>query len=202
MEVRIYVEGGGESGQTKAMMRRGFQAFFRELRQRARQRRVRWQVIACGSRNDAFDDFTKALRGHPEAFNILLVDSEGPVSGNARKHVNARDNWNTRGLSDDQCHLMVQMMEAWLVADVEALRGFYGQGFRDNAIPGTRNVEAIDKQRLESALSRATRDTQKGEYHKIKHGATLLGRIDPAKVREKARHCERLFRTVERRLGS
>jgi hypothetical protein len=202
VEVRIYVEGGGQGAQTKAMMRQGFQEFFRELRQQARQRRGRWHVIACGSRNDAFDDFTRALRDHPDAFNILLVDAEGRVTVSPRDHLRMRDGWDTSGLSSDQCHLMVQMMEAWLVADVEALKAFYGQGFRVNAIPGTRNVEAIDKRRLEDALSRATRDTQKGEYHKIKHGAKLLGRIDPAQAREKAQHCERLFRTVERLLGS
>ena len=88
---------------------------------------------------------------------------------------------------------MVQMMEAWLVADVAALERFYGQGFRRNAIPARDDVENIDKADLDGALRNATRDTQKGEYHKTRHGARLLEELDAATVRSKAPHCERLF---------
>ena len=88
---------------------------------------------------------------------------------------------------------MVQMMEAWLVADVAALERFYGQGFRLNAIPARADVESIDKADLEDALRNATRHTQKGSYHKIRHGAKLLEFLDAATVRSKAPHCDRLF---------
>lgn len=202
MEIRVYVEGGGQHAHTKAMMRRGFEEFFRELRRRAQERRGHCRVIPCGSRTDAFGDFASALRSHPDAFNILLVDSEGPVTRGPWDHLRVRDRWHPPRLPDDHCHLMVQMMEAWLVADVNALDAFYGQHFHANAIPPTRDVEAIDKARLEDALHRATRDTQKGEYHKIKHGARLMAQIQPATVRAKARHCDRLFSTIERLLGS
>ncbi|NQT54013.1 DUF4276 family protein [bacterium] len=184
------------------MMRQGFGEFFLPLRDRARELRHHWQVIVCGSRDDAFSDYQSSLRSHPDAFNILLVDSEGPVTAQPWDHLRARDRWDPQGLPDDHCHLMVQMMEAWLVADVDALSAFYDQHFHANAIPPTRDVEAIDKARLEDCLQRATRDTQKGEYHKIKHGAKLLAQIQPATVRAKAQHCERLFSTIERLLGS
>ena len=35
-----------------------------------------------------------------------------------------------------------------------------------------------------------------GRYHKIRHAGDLLRRIDVNKVRERCRHCERLFNTV------
>jgi predicted ATPase len=52
-------------------------------------------------------------------------------------------------------------------------------------------VEKINKSDLESALKRATKDTSKGEYHKIIHGAKLLEQVDVAKVRSASPHCDR-----------
>ena len=88
---------------------------------------------------------------------------------------------------------MVQMMEAWLIADREALVRFYGQGFGENTIPKHSNVEQIDKSTLKLALKAATRNTSKGEYHKIRHGCKLLAQLDSVRVRQAAPHCERLF---------
>lgn len=35
------------------------------------------------------------------------------------------------------------------------------------------------------------------KYHKVYDGAALLKQIDPAQVRRRARHCDRLFTSVE-----
>ena len=88
---------------------------------------------------------------------------------------------------------MVQMMEAWFLADPEALAAYYGQHFGAKALPGRENVEQIAKSDVERSLKEATKRTQKGEYHKIRHGSDLLAKIDPAKVRRRAPHCERLL---------
>lgn len=152
-------------------------------------------MVASGSRNSCFDDFRTALDSHPEAFNILLVDAEDAVSTTPRQHLQDRDGWDIH-TSEENCQLMVQTMEAWLVADLEAFRSYYGQRFLTSAIPRSQNVEEIDKTALKSALDNATRNTQKGEYHKIRHGADLLTRIDPTVVRGKAQHCDRLFLTL------
>jgi hypothetical protein len=88
---------------------------------------------------------------------------------------------------------MVQTMEAWILADAEALAAFYGNSFNSSALPGAVDIETVDKPRLEQALTQATRRTQKGEYHKLRHGPKLLALLAPAKVRARARHCDRLF---------
>lgn len=95
---------------------------------------------------------------------------------------------------------MAQTMEAWFIADLPALQNFYGQNFNSNPIPGTANVEQINKQVLNASLVEATRKTQKGVYHKIKHGSELLKRIDSGKVRHAAPHCERLFIKLTRQI--
>jgi len=192
-EVRIYVEGGGDREETRAAIRRGMGEFLEPLRRLARRRRIGWKIVACGSRNAAFGAFRNALKMHPGAWCVLLVDSEAPVTTSPWDHLRRRDGWDPPGVGDECCHLMVQVMEAWLVADIETLASFYGSGFRRTAIPKTSDVEQIDKAKLEQALIRATRDSSRGRYHKIRHGGRLLAVIDPTQVRQRAPHCDRLF---------
>lgn len=77
---------------------------------------------------------------------------------------------------------MVQTMETWLVADIDALRRYYGQGFNSSALPQRQNLEEEPKQAIYAALTRATQQTQKGEYAKIKHASQLLGKIRPDRI--------------------
>lgn len=93
---------------------------------------------------------------------------------------------------------MVQTMETWFVADLEALKGYYGQGFNPNPIPKRGNVEEIEKDKLFSMLEESTRRTSKKAYHKVKHVPSLLGNLNEKVVREKALYSERLFAMLER----
>jgi hypothetical protein len=196
-EVRIYIEGGGDSNETKAALRRGFSSFFKELVQVAKSKKIRWNIILCGSRNNAFRDFKNALATHPDAFVILLVDSEAPVTQSPWEHLKSRDKWDApSGVDETHCYLMVQTMEAWFMADIDTLKKFYGQGFKENAIPKNINVETIEKDRLERSLEAATRDTSKGEYQKIQHASKLLEKLDVDKVRKASSECDRMFATL------
>jgi hypothetical protein len=200
--VRIYVEGGGDGKDRRALVRKGFRQFLSYVVDIARERQIKWDIIACGSRNSTVDDFRTALRKHPRAFNVLLVDAEDPVVFGVRQHLRNREGWDLTAVEDEQCHLMVQVVEAWLVADIEALHRYYGQGFNSNAIPKTVNVEEIDKPTLYSSLDAATRHTTKGKYHKILHGPEILGSLDVSKVRIRATHCERLLAMLEEKVRS
>lgn len=200
-EVRVYIEGGGGGKDSRGALRRGFGEFLSSLRERARENHVGWKLIACGSRNDAFEAFQWAFEAHPGAFNVLLVDSEGPVTEPPDEHLRRQDGWSPKSLPDGQCHLMAQAMEAWFLADPEELEKFFGTGFRPAALPGRRNVEEIPKKAVLDGLEKASRESGKGKYHKIHHGAELLRRISPEKVRTRARHCDRLFLELESRLS-
>lgn len=199
-EIRIYLEGGGQENASKRMIRKGFDVFLSPLRDLARAQGAQWSVIPCGPRKVAFDNFEHALRDHPDAFNLLLVDSEEQVSLPPWEHLRQRDRWQIAHLPEEHCHLMVCTIEAWLIADPDALADYYGQGFRRNALPRRENVEAIPKDQLYRSLERATSDTQKRSYHKIRHCADLLGRLNRDRVRQRAHHCDLLFRTLEARL--
>ena len=92
-------------------------------------------------------------------------------------------------------------MEAWIVADPDALGAYYKQGFLKDALPRHPNLEEVDKSDLAEALDRATQETRLGTYHKIHHARNLLQCIDPARVRRRCHHCDRLFETLLRLVG-
>jgi hypothetical protein len=186
-----------DSKNTKGLLRQGFSNFFNPIKEIVRSKKIGWEIVICGSRNNAFRDFKNALESHPDAFIILLVDSEGSVKQTPWEHLKSRDNWDAPGVDDTHCHLMVQAMEAWFIADIETLKKFYGRGFRENSIPKNEDVETIEKDSLEPNLKAATRDTKtKGEYHKIQHAYQLLGMVNVDLVRSASPHCNRLFTTI------
>ena len=174
--------------------------FLRELREKVRESRRHWRLVPCGGRQRTYETFANA-RGHAGKGEIvvLLVDAEAPVAAPTPvEHLRARpgDGWDLRGVDEAQVHLMVQTMETWIAADPEALAAYYGQGFRAKALPAADDLETVAKNELANALDRATKGKGKGRYHKIRHAADLLARIDPMKARARCRHCERLFATL------
>ncbi|MGQ0663145.1 MAG: DUF4276 family protein [Pseudomonadota bacterium] len=137
------------------------------------------------------------LSQYATEFVIMLVDSEAPVvpTDGPWQHLERRDRWQRpAAASDDMAHLMVQCMEAWIVADRTTLTEFYAQGFRDSALPARSNVESIPKSELFAALEAATRETKtKGRYRKTWHRFALVGLGSPEALRKGSRHAARFF---------
>ena len=199
VRVKIYVEGGGDSNSLRTKCHRGFAEFFRKAGLEGRMPRI----VACGSRNDAYDSFCTAIsQARSDDFPLLLVDSEAPVAEHcgAWTRLRARDKWERPATArEEQAHLMVQCMEAWLVADRECLTMFYGQGFHENALPQRNDVEEIPKTALFAALKSATRHTRtKGEYDKGDHSFDLLALADPQRVQAAAPRAAELLTTLVR----
>lgn len=189
MSLSIYVEGGGiRDRDVNARCREGFSEYFK----RVAPDKPRPKIIACGGRAQTFQKFMTAIQiARNNEVCAMLVDSESaPTYGHSPKqHLEAApDRWNFADIDSPAVFLMVQAMEAWLLADRSVLSAFYEQGFRLNALPGTeRDVESIRKADLEPSLINATRDTTKGRYDKSRHAFALLARIDPAKVERGSR---------------
>ena len=188
--VKLYVEGGGDTAALKAVCREGFTTFVTNAGLKSRPR-----IVACGSRRDAFDSFCTAIASGEEA--MLLVDSEEAVNVQNQQgpedtwhpwaHLKARqgDGWDKpQHCADTDCHLMAQVMETWFLADRDTLKAFFGQGFKESALPAAGNaIEGIGKQQVYSALAQATNTCKtKAAYGKGEHSFKLLTKIDPAKV--------------------
>jgi Domain of unknown function (DUF4276) len=181
VEMRLYVEGGGDTKLLRTACRRGVSEFLAK----AGLKGCLPRIVASGGRQQAYDDFCTALRLAAHSA-MLLVDSETSITvPSPWAHLLHRDQWPTPGdARDDDCHLMVQCMESWFLADRNTLRAFYGQGYRANALPPVENpIELLDKQSVYHALAAATKDCKtKAPYAKGEHSFALLAQIDPAKV--------------------
>jgi len=196
------MEGGGQTGEpntadAKAAVRQGMGEFLRSLRDRARTKRWHWKIVACGDRASTKSAFLNARAQEPDTFAILLVDAEAAVKSPPRAHLKARDNWDLGGVPEEHVHLMAQIMETWFVADPENVKAYYGKDFNEGALPKHAQLESVSKSEIATGLEKATQNTKKGRYHKIKHGSDLLARVSPDTVKPKCPHCKRLFDSVE-----
>jgi Domain of unknown function (DUF4276) len=202
--IRIYVEGGGDNRATLARCRSGFTELFKKVLPAGKLPKV----IACGPRTAAFSDFKSALADYKDEFIVLLVDAEAPVADGLGvwAHLKKRDSWDQpTGATDEQAHLMVQCMEAWFLTDRDTLKRYYGQGFRENALPDRKDVEKVAKVDLFKALKAATKEAKTKDGYdddtKVSHGFDLLGRIDPARVRAASPHADQLMLVLSQRAG-
>ena len=188
-EIRIYFEGD------KAL-KPGFHAFFNEIFERAKGRRCNVNLIATDG--TPIRDFNIATRKHLDAWNILLLDSDGPDGDERIASLIAEQGWTKT--YKHSIFWMVEAMESWFHADKDALQRFYGDGFHKKAMKSNQNVEEISKRDLLDGIKAATKNTTKGAYHKTKHAPDLLAVIEPNRVRAAAPNCERIFQMVLARL--
>lgn len=197
MNLKVYVEGGGDTNALRTRCREGFSEFFRKAGLEGRMPRI----VASGGRQQAFDDFCTALKkAGANDFIVLLVDAEAPVvtKNGPWNHLHDRDAWEQPAAAgDENVHLMVQCMEAWFLADKDALAEFFGNGFNREALPARLEVEDVAKTDVMNGLKAATRHSEKkGEYGKGRHSFAILALMDPAKVMRASPHARRLIETL------
>ncbi len=101
------------------------------------------------------------MRTHGQAWNLLLKDSEESMPEYPRQLC---ERHGIDPAAGDRAFWMVELMEAWFLADREALAEYYGKGFPPNAIGNTADVEQVSKADVLDRLWRATRYTSKGKY--------------------------------------
>ncbi|WP_375418290.1 DUF4276 family protein [uncultured Hymenobacter sp.] len=201
--MKIFVEGGGDSARLKASCRRAFGTLLRQVLAQRPGCRLRLEIVACGSRNAAYDKFCAALEGG-ETEIVLLVDSEDVVTNLDAQTQQTRDPWQhfsnrgdpwirPAGATNDHAQLMGVSMETWLVADQGKLAAYYGQHFHLNSLPRHAQLEQVAKPQLYGALELATRATTKGAYSKGSHSFDVLEQLDYAQLEQRLPHVKRLF---------
>jgi len=193
VSVRVFVEGGGDQRRTQTACRKAISIFFgKMLGDRPKPR-----IVSSGSCDQAYRDFSRALSGDTGPFAVLLVDSEDPVPAGttAAAHLRGRDH-RTGPLPNGRVHLMVQCMEAWFLTDNAALAEYYGNGFKQSALPRNPRIEEIGKRDVLRGLERATVETSKQAYHKTRHGFDILKRFSPEAVRNGSPFAAALFEVL------
>src|SRR5690348_5643267 len=74
--LKIYFEGGSRTTRSSGPLRKGMSNLLSEVGEMARQKGWTLRLIACGSRNEAFDDFRISVSSGEAANSVLLIDSE------------------------------------------------------------------------------------------------------------------------------
>lgn len=193
MKIKIYIEGGGDSALQDTLFREGWQIFFQKAGLVGRMPKT----FRGGGRNATFDAYQTAVRTKkPDELPLLLVDSEDLVSEGAAEwaHLTARDGWvRPPNVGDDDAFLMICCMETWFLADREALKRYFHDCWRDNALPQWPDLEAVSKEMVFEKLSLATAGCGKQSYAKGKRSFEILKVIDPATVEEKCPGAKRLL---------
>lgn len=202
MTATVYVEGGGNSKALRSECRKGFRQFFENAGLKGRMP----SIVACGSRQTAFNDYVLAVaKPGNNRFCVLLVDSEGPVAeeDDSWAHVKKQDNWDRpQNAEDDGAHLMVQCMESWFLADKANLAAYFGQQFNANALPGNPNIEEIPKNDVLQRLRSASRQcAQKGAYDKGRDAFKILSGTDPSEVKGASPYARHLVDTLLSKAG-
>jgi hypothetical protein len=198
--MRLYVEGGGDSKLLRTACREGFSIFLSRAGLKGHMPRI----VSCGGRQQAYEDFCRALRQGAHSA-MLLVDSEDPIAGlSPWAHLRQRpgDQWlSPSNATDDDCHLMVQCMESWFLTDQHTLGAFFGQGFAHAALP-LGSIETVTKASVYRALASATHACKaKAPYGKGEHSFKLLARIDPDKVTKGSPWAARFLTILRNKMG-
>ena len=144
--VAIYMEGGGDSVAGKRALPQGMDALLEPIKAAARDKAWHWKLVPCGGRDKAFRAFRNAVSASEYAVVALLVDSEDAVdSRSPARHLVQRDHWDLAFAQEESVHMMVQVMETWILADQDALRAYYGTRLNASALPVQRNLEEVAK---------------------------------------------------------
>lgn len=192
-QLKLYVEGGGDSEALHTELRQGFATLLRNAGVRRQPR-----IVACGGRGQTLDDFKSAVegkRGEERAF--LLVDSEigVDVGDSVWDHLRKQAGWERpAGAEEGSAHLMVQCMETWFIADLDTLEVFFHPTFNRKPVPDWPDLEAVPKQRLFGTLAAATR---KGKaYTKGKMSFEILGKLKAERVEAGCPAAEAFFKAM------
>lgn len=202
VSVTIYAEGGGESKELRTRCREGFRKLLANSGFVGRMP----GIVACGSRNNAFERFRTAAQNPSHGtVPILLVDSEDPVTHFDAEgkplpwaHLKSRDGWDPpAGVEDRQAHLMSTCMETWVMADSETIGKVFGSCLQKSALLPLHEIESKPRDEVQGALAHATRNCGRSKYSKGKRSFQLLEQLEANRLKDRLKYFKRLIDVLE-----
>ncbi|MCC7246947.1 MAG: DUF4276 family protein [Saprospiraceae bacterium] len=191
--VKIYIEGG--SAQDKSiysLFREAWSKFFESAGLKGRMPKA----IPSFGRHDTYRDFCLAFNNaRPNERILLLIDSEKPLVKNESiwKQLSKESMPPPEGAGEEHIFLMIQVMETWFLADIDALNLYFRPDFKATKIPKWNDLESVPKESVFKALEDATASCPKKQYAKGKISFELLKAVSTKKVTEKCPSAARLI---------
>ncbi|NJL72916.1 MAG: DUF4276 family protein [Candidatus Competibacteraceae bacterium] len=181
VEVRLYVEGGGDSESLRSQCREGFRKFLENAGLAGKMPRI----VACGARQAAYDRFKTAIESNTVA--LLLIDSEDFFSSASPwEHLWNRPDDRFSRPSSATTTIAISWLSAWnrgFLRTRRQFKRFFGQGFNAPSLPQGKNIENISKSDIYTGLQRATSNCKtKAPYGKGAHSFRLLALVKPSMV--------------------
>ena len=190
VNIKLYVEGAGQTDTQRSICRQAFSEFFDKAGITRRPR-----TIPCGGRASTFDVYQTALENNKNEIVLLLVDSEDAVAEGSTiwDHLKTRDGWEKpTGADEKRTFLMVCVMETWFLADRDALKQVFGQKFKENSLPNRKDFESIAKALVYKSLANATGGCKKA-YAKGDVSFEVLKAVNPVRVEAACPAAKRLL---------
>ncbi len=160
----------------------------------------KFKLIAGKGRDQTIDDYMVAIRQHREAFLIVLLDSDQADDGRLFDRLRQKINWKpSRAVDENSVCWMVQCMEAWFLADRNALRNVFAERLKVRSLPSGVDVETV--RQPDVLLKKATRGARGNPYDKGIHAGKLLALLDPDRVRRGSRNFQRLMNILAEKVG-
>jgi hypothetical protein len=175
----LFIEGTSDT--SNGDLRRGFHKLF-EQKLKGKMPRI---VMGDG-KNQAINKFLKNRRSKK---SYLLVDLDSDES-NRNKHLVEND----LAKKKDLVFFMIQEMEAWFISQADILDKYY----KEKISSRLSGQPAKDIPNPASFLENLTAKTNKGKYHKVKHGAELLEMLNAYDLEKEFEDFSNLIKTIEK----
>lgn len=188
--VMLYVEGGGETERLQEPLRSAFHKFLEGLPRQPR-------IACCGGRGETLRDFRNGIRDNPNQVHVLLLDSETEVTTRPKAHIESEFKpEDVPDIADEHYHLMVQVMETWILAHPESIRMAYPFDADLSAVPHISDYERVSKAAAIDTLTRATGGKYSRDNKRLA-AARILQHARAETVADKVPHCDRLIAHLE-----
>ena len=163
-KVVLFVE--GTTDDTNGDLRQGFENL---LKKELAEKMPR---IKLGNGiTQTIDKFSNTPEGINEGVKFILIDLDGHADNKAERI-------RKFNLPESLTFFMVQAMEAWFLSQPDILNDFYK---KDLKIP-QKHASEIDNPDRE--LRKLTKNSDKKEYHKVRHAVELLSKLDVKKLKK------------------
>jgi len=173
----LFIE--GTQDRSNGTLRQGFHKLLRQLLKGNMPR-----IIMGNGKSQAIKKFKKNKLS-PMGYLLIDLDAE-----KTQKELSLEQ----AGLlhHKDMVFFMIQEMEAWFISQPAILDAYYNKPI-SASLPKAPPQNIADPATL---LKRMTKDTQKGTYHKVKHGTALLELLDAHVLRTAFAEFDAMIRKI------